>query len=75
MSRKDSLTRLRRAWPDVLTGLALLGCMTIAACSMLGCASTRVTPAENASKVSQTDSPARKVVKLTIGQPVPKESK
>lgn len=75
MPKFSYLRWLRDMWPDILTGLALIGCMTIAACSMLGCASTKVTPAENASKVSQTDSPASKKVKLTIGQPVVKEAK
>jgi uncharacterized lipoprotein YajG len=52
--------------------------MAAAVWMLVGCASTEVTPAENASKVSQTDSPPSKRVKLTIGGenvPVPNGSK
>lgn len=70
MNQKDSLTWLRYYWPDVVTMLALLAALIVSGWYMAGCASTKVTPAENASKVSQTDSPPSKKVKLTIGQQV-----
>lgn len=47
----------------------IIGIVAMSGCLfwMFGCASTRVTPASNESKVTQTDSPQSKRVTLTIG--------